>query len=164
MTPAANPRRDENEAGGWLLLVRSFDRRLHEHVFLRVALRPAILAHHDGGQSIDSRVDVGDLSAGKYYLLSRLAREDSGALDITYYAGSGDGDDQASYRWGRSTDGGKTFPTTVLRCPVVFEQSRVTSKFLGDYMGLVWQGGRLYSAFVDNSAASHIVLHAEDTP
>ncbi|MCA9594657.1 MAG: exo-alpha-sialidase [Myxococcales bacterium] len=134
----------------------------HEKIAHLSSLR---LAHSgDGGQSIESRVDVGDPSAGKYFLLSRLAREDSGALDITYYAGSGDGDDQASYRWGRSTDGGKTFPTTVLRSPVVFEQSRVTSKFLGDYMGLVWQGGRLYSAFVDNSAASHIVLHAEDTP
>jgi hypothetical protein len=46
----------------------------------------------------------------------------------------------------------------------VYELKRTTNQFLGDYMGLTWQDHRLFSAFIDNSSASHVVFHAEDTP
>jgi hypothetical protein len=51
-----------------------------------------------------------------------------------------------------------------MRSPLLYELKRTTNQFLGDYMGLVWQKGRLYSTFIDNSVASHVVFHAEDTP
>ncbi len=126
-----------------------------------------VLAHSaDGGKSISSRTDVGDKAAGSHYLLSRLASEGGGVLDLTYYAGSGEGDAQASYRFARSTDRGKSFgPSIAIRTPVLYELKRTTEQWLGDYMGLVWQGGRYYSAFVDNSApAAHVVVHSAPTP
>ena len=42
------------------------------------------LAHsNDGGATIATRTLVSDAAVGPYYLLPRIAREDSGALDIT---------------------------------------------------------------------------------
>ena len=80
-------------------------------------------------------------------------------------AGSAEGDPKASYRHARSTDSGKSFlPSTSLREPLVYELKRTTNQFLGDYMGLTWQNNRLFSAFIDNSSASHVVFHAQDTP
>jgi hypothetical protein len=148
----------------WVLYNQSDDAALSNHQKIARSTNLRLAHSADGGQSIESRSEVGDATKGPYFLLSRLALEENGALDVAYYAGSGDGDANASYRWGRSTDGGKTFPSQALRSPVQFEQSRITAKFLGDYMGLAWKDGRLFSAFVDNSGVSHIVLHAEDRP
>jgi hypothetical protein len=130
-------------------------------------LNRLVLAHSaDGGKSIASRTDVGDKSAGSHYLLSRLASEGGGVLDLTYYAGKNEGDVKASYRFARSTNGGHSFaPSSAVRQPLLYELQRTTAQWLGDYMGLVWQDGRYYSAFVDNSSpSSHVVVHVAPTP
>ncbi|MFO0564660.1 MAG: sialidase family protein [Polyangiaceae bacterium] len=135
----------------------------HEKVAPLSKLR---LAHSaDGGKTFEGRSDVHDSTAGANFLFSRLARDPSGTLYISYYAGAGDGDENATYRLARSTDGGKSFaPSVATKQPVTFELSRTTGKFLGDYMGLTWQAGRLYSVFVDNSSVSHIVFQAFEAP
>jgi hypothetical protein len=122
------------------------------------------IAHSsDGGATIDARYQVEDAAAGAHYLLPRIASEGAGVLDITYYAGSGSGDTNASYRHARSTDGGKTFgPSVVVRQPILYDQNRATPTWFGDYMGLTWNGGSLFGAYIDNaSGASHIVFHRE---
>lgn len=122
------------------------------------------LAHSgDGGKTIDWRASIDDAKAGKYFLLPRIAREASGAIDVTYYAGSGEGDKLASYRRARSSDGGKTFaPSTSLHAPITYELSRTTAAWFGDYMGVMAEGGDVFSAFIDNaSGASHVVFHRE---
>jgi len=75
-------------------------------------------------------------------------------------------DAKASYRLARSTDGGHSFaPSVAIREPELYELRRTTAQWLGDYMGLVWQDGRYYSAFVDNSSpSSHVVVHSGATP
>ena len=68
------------------------------------------LAHSsDGGATIDWRSSIEDPAAGKHFLLPRITFEGGSILDVTYYAGNGDGDANATYRRARSTDGGKTF-------------------------------------------------------
>ncbi|APR79604.1 Hypothetical protein A7982_04951 [Minicystis rosea] len=124
------------------------------------------IAHSsDGGATIDARYKVEDAAAGAYFLLPRIASEGAGTLGITYYAGAGSGDLNASYRHARSTDGGKTFgPSTVVRTPILYDQMRSTATWFGDYMGLTWNGGSLFGAYIDNTGgASHIVFHREPT-
>ncbi len=125
------------------------------------------LAHSsDAGASIETRSSIGDQAAGPYYLLSRLAYEGSGVLNVTYYAGSGEGDTNATYRRSRSTDGGQTFaPSVVIHQPVLYELKRTTQQWLGDYMGLGWRNGELFGAYVDNSAAhAHVAFFRSAVP
>jgi hypothetical protein len=111
-------------------------------------------------------VDVQDSAAGKYFMFPNLVREDSGALDLTYYAGSGQGDKAATFRRARSTDRGKTFaPSLVLHKPITFEQGRATLAWIGDYLGLTWSAGNLFMAYTDNSSGtSHTAFYRTSVP
>jgi len=118
------------------------------------------LAHSpDRGASIDTRVVVSDKTAGKYFLLGSFARDEGGGFDVTYYAGNMSGDPAGSYRFSRSTDG-TSFPSSVVRGPLLFDTSRTTLTWIGDYVGLAASGKNLHMAYADTSgSAAHIAYY-----
>jgi hypothetical protein len=109
----------------------------------------------DGGRTFAAHVDA---AAAKYVLEPTLALEPGGALDLAYYAGKADNDPEASWRFVRSVDGGHSFgAAVVLETPLTLDVHLATSTWIGDYGGLAFAGGRLYSTYVDNaSGRSHI--------
>jgi hypothetical protein len=117
------------------------------------------LAHSsDGGMTFATPVDAGDANAATYLMEPSLALEPGGAIDLAYYAGGADSDPMASWRFARSMDGGQSFgPSAVLEKPLILDVQLATSTWIGDYAGLAYAGGRLYSTYVDNaSGTSHI--------
>jgi hypothetical protein len=125
------------------------------------------LAHSpDGGATIDSRTDAHDAAAGKMFLHPQLARDESGRLHLVYYAGQANLDTAGTYRRSVSPDGGQTWqPSTAVRDPVTFLGDRASKQWLGDYVGLGWAGGSVFTSYVDNtSGSSHIAFSREATP
>lgn len=120
----------------------------------------------DGGTSVDLRVDAQDPNAGAAFMQPNFARDATGGINLTYYAGSKDADPTASYRRSRSADGGKTFaPSVVVHEPLVFETSRTGRRTPGDYMGLWSASDKLYIAYTDTSGpAGHIAFYRTSLP
>ena len=109
---------------------------------------------------VDALKDSGDTAAAPFFLLPALAREESGALDVVYYAGQMDDDDQGSYRRARMVDPAAGFaPSVVVEKPVTYLQARDDPRWLGDYTGLALRGGRLYTSYVVNTdGTAHIAF------
>ena len=125
------------------------------------------LAHSgDGGVTIDYRADEHDAASGKFFQHAQLTRESNGALDVTYYAGSADPDANGSFRRARSTDGGKTWGASVsILKPLDFLSSRTDPHWLGDYSGIWWLNGTLFTSYVDNSQQyAHVAFYSTPTP
>jgi len=125
------------------------------------------LAHSsDGGKSIDARIDAHDPTTGPFYIHTQMALEESGAIDLVYYAGMADMDKNGTYRWSRSEKPLGGFPpSTVIEAPVTFTQDRADPAWLGDYTGIFWTGKQLYTSYVVNTTGfSHIAFAKEATP
>lgn len=119
------------------------------------------LAHSaDGGKTIDTRVDVHDPTVGKHFMFPEIAMEESGAIDVVYYAGDRPGDPNARLVLSRSIDGGASFKATVVKEPNVLETSRVRASWIGDYTGFAWTAPHLWFAYSDNTqgGAAHTAL------
>src|SRR5207237_6303703 len=102
---------------------------------------------NDRGATIDSRIIAHDKSAGKYFLMGSFVRDEAGGFDVTYYAGNKAGDPAGSYRLARSTDDVTFAASTVVHAPELFDTSRVTPTWMGDYMGLGASGKHLHKAY-----------------
>jgi hypothetical protein len=127
------------------------------------------LAHSaDAGQTIDARLEAEDQAAGSFFQHAQITREDSGAIDLVYYAGQMDEDPAGSYRRARIVSGepGNVFgPSVTVEAPVTFLQARDDQRWLGDYTGLFWRGGELYTSYVTNaSGTAHIAFAKAATP
>ena len=126
------------------------------------ALDPAYaleVAHSgDGGHSFDAaRTQALDASASKQALLPILVREDTGALDMVYVAGDGDGDKMGSVRFTQAAMGGGFGASTLVDEPLLFTVSRTSHQWLGDYFGAVAHGGSLYVAYpLNDTGETHI--------
>jgi hypothetical protein len=113
------------------------------------------VAHTSDGVTIDYRVNAEDTKAGKLFLLPQMAIEDSGALDVTFYAGQMDQDPAGSFRRTRAPVPSMGFgPSTDLQSPVVFLGARGDPRWLGDYTGLTWSGGQLFMTYAVNASGS----------
>jgi hypothetical protein len=113
------------------------------------------LAHSsDGGSTIDTRIDVHDHASGSLFMFPEIVREDGGAIDIAYYAGASVADAEASFRTARSVDFQTFSPSFTVSSPLTLTADRGAPGWLGDYVGLAWQGGQLFSAFSDNASGS----------
>lgn len=104
----------------------------------------------DGGDTIAERLSVQD-GDFPYFINPQLASSAPGVLDLVYYAGTSEGDVNGSYRHARSTDGATFAKSTAVRERVLFTGDRGSSRWLGDYTGLIGDGGKVYGVFVDNS-------------
>src|SRR5262245_21910504 len=122
------------------------------------AIRVAVSS--DGGHSFNVPIDAGDPAAGTFFLHPALAREDDGTLDLVYYAGNADGDPNGSFRWARWPSGAPTFGRSqAIWAPLTFLQSHTDPRWLGDYVGLRWNGGRIFTSYTDNGdRCSHVAF------
>ncbi|GAC1538111.1 MAG: hypothetical protein NVS3B10_29450 [Polyangiales bacterium] len=130
-------------------------------------LKQIRLAHSpDGGKTIDDGHAGQDVAAGALFMFPGIVGEDSGALDISYYAGPAKEDPASTLRWARSTDGGKTFADSVVAYqPIKLETARNKATWLGDYMGLSFGGGNLFLAYADNGkGAAHAAAYRTSVP
>jgi hypothetical protein len=120
----------------------------------------------NGGHLVDRRSNADDQSAATYSMHPQLTREEGGALDLVYYAGNQAADPSGSFRRVRSTDGGATWaPSEIVKEPIVFVQSRADQRWLGDYTGIAWRDGALYTSFADNAGAqSHVAFARTKLP
>jgi len=142
----------------WVLYGISPDRGGEDELPRSTAIRVA--RSRDGGRTFGERHDAHDRAAGSLYMLPKLVREPGGALDVAYYAGSGDRHATGSFVWSRSTDGGATFaPALPIRGKIELDKSRSSKTWLGDYVGLTFRDGTLYTSYVDNgSGEAHVVF------
>jgi len=125
------------------------------------------LAHSsDGGKTIDARIDAHDGAAGPFYIHPQMALEQSGAIDLVYYAGKMDKDKAGVYRWSRSDKPlGGFSPSAAVESPVTFLQDRADPRWLGDYTGAFWTGKKLYNSYVVNATGtSHVAFARVATP
>jgi hypothetical protein len=146
----------------WVLYGRTHDTPSANGFGSLYAVRVAHSA--DGGQSIAERYDAHD-PAFPLELHPRFARTDAGGLAIVSYAGASDGDAAGSVRASLSPDA-TTFPATILvHEPVTFLDSRTSLKWIGEYFGVDWRDGNLYTAYIDNSGTeSHVAFHRTALP
>lgn len=125
------------------------------------------IAHStDGGMTIADRFDGHDAGAATYFMHPYIVREQNGALDLVYYAGNSEGDPMGSFRRSRSTDGGRTWATSMtVRSPITYLGARASQQWLGDYVGLAWARNNVYTAFVDNSSGTaHVAFYRTAAP
>jgi hypothetical protein len=117
-------------------------------------LETGIRVAHSGDQgvSIDSRIDATDPAAGSFALLPHLALEDSGALDLIYYAGQRSPDPMGSLRWSRAAAGATGFASSVPVETLTFTSDRASNIWLGDYVGLGFHPGAMFAVFADNAS------------
>ncbi len=112
----------------------------------------------DRGATFELHTRAEDSSVGPHYLLPRIASLGGGVLDLAYYEGEGQDDAAATYRHARSFDGGVSFePSEPVFGPLVYDLTRDSEQWLGDYMDLEAAPGRRFGVFTDNaSGRGHI--------
>jgi hypothetical protein len=111
------------------------------------------LAHSgDLGATFDTaRVDAIDHAADALATIPLLALDGSGKLDVAYVAGATAGDSKGTVRFTR-TAGGAVSPSVLVDGPMLFDLSRVSQTWLGDYFGGVVHGSAFYLAYPNNSS------------
>lgn len=105
----------------------------------------------DGGQSIQWHMEVADTAASPFFMHPQMALEDGLAADFVYYAGTMDQDDNGSFRRSRVSLGVGITPSSVVEQPVTYLQARGDPRWLGDYVGVHWRAGQLYTSYVVNA-------------
>ena len=112
----------------------------------------------DAGKTFDRRTTIS--IAGASFLRPEIVIEPSGAIDVLTYRGARDDDPKGRVERLRSTDQGKTFGTPIVELdPLLFDPSRATPTWIGDYSGLVADGTNIFMSFVTNtSGKGHIAF------
>ncbi len=132
------------------------------------ALNAIRVAHSkDNGVTIATHVDAHDKAAGKVFLHPQLLRQPSGELHLVYYAGQMDGDKAGSYRHATSQDGATWAPSAAVQDKLLYTKARSSAQWLGDYTGVAWANGFLYTSYVDNitmGMQSHVAIERIASP
>jgi hypothetical protein len=115
----------------------------------------------DGGQTFDTRTEAGDPAAMPFFMHPQLVMEETGSLDVVYYAGAKDEDQAGSYRRARAAMPPAFGPSSVVESPLVYLQSRSDPRWLGDYTGLYTRNGKLYTSYVVNTSGTAQVAFAK---
>lgn len=112
----------------------------------------------DAGKTFDRRTTI-EVS-GASFLRPEIVLEAGGAIDVVAYRGAKENDPSGRVERFRSTDGGKTFgPPVVELEPMLFDASRATATWIGDYSGLVAEGTDVFMSYVTNATGkSHIAF------
>jgi hypothetical protein len=128
-------------------------------------LRAIVVAHSgDAGITFDRRTTI-ELT-GALYLRPELVVEAGGALNLMMYRGAKANDPMGRVERLRSTDGGKTFAAPVVELdPTLFDPSRSTPTWIGDYSGLVADGTDILMSYVANAGGhSHVAFTKRPLP
>jgi hypothetical protein len=106
----------------------------------------------DGAKTFPTRIEALDTKASKLATIPLMARDQSGMLDVAYIAGNLDQDTNGSIRFTRSGA-----PSKAIDGPMLFDLSRTTQTWVGDYFGGVVHGSTFYLAYPRNeSGLDHI--------
>lgn len=128
----------------------------------------SVIVRHsgNGGVSFDGLMDAGDVMTAPFFMLSDVKHEDTGMLDVVYYAGSMDDDPAASFRRARFSYGAVNQPPSdLVESPVVMTPDRGVPYWLGDYIGHYIRGKREYVTYVVNADyTSHVAFQRLDLP
>lgn len=120
------------------------------------------LAHSsDAGQSILWHAEVADLAAAPFFMHPQMALADGLVAHFVYYAGTMDEDPNGSYRRSRLALGVGLDPSSVVEQPITYLQARSDARWLGDYTGVHWRAGQLYTSYVVNSSGMAQVAFAK---
>jgi hypothetical protein len=115
------------------------------------------IAHStNGGQTFPTRSESLDTGSTKLATIPLLVRDAVGMLDVAYVAGDFDQDTSGSIRLTRS--GG---PSKVIDGPMLFDLSRTSETWVGDYFGGVAQSGNLYLAYPRNETGLDHIYFAK---
>jgi hypothetical protein len=107
---------------------------------------------NEGGDWQEGVVVVND---GRLYMNPELVVERTGVLDVVYYAGTRDLDPDAAFEWTRSTDAGSSWSTpVVLQRGILFQSSRTTANWLGDYVAVATDDDFAYFAWTANQTGT----------
>jgi hypothetical protein len=110
----------------------------------------------NGGQTFPSRTESLDTKASKLATIPLLVRDNAGVLDVAYVAGNADQDTNGSIRFTRG--GG---PSTFVDGPMLFDLSRTSQTWVGDYFGGVPHAGSLYLAYPRNETGLDHIYFAK---
>jgi hypothetical protein len=110
----------------------------------------------NGGLSFPTRIDSLDTKASKLATIPVFVRDEVGMLDVAYVAGNVDQDSNGSIRFTRS--GG---PSTEIDGPMLFDLSRTSMTWVGDYFGAVAHAGSLYVAYPRNETSLDHIYFAK---
>ncbi|MBI5543115.1 MAG: exo-alpha-sialidase [Deltaproteobacteria bacterium] len=114
----------------------------------------------DRGATIDERVDVTAWGAGAVLMYPAFTVEETGSIDVSFYAGNAADDTSAGLWRVRSAPGGAFDSSALVYSPVKVETSRSAPTWIGDYTGLAHLEGDLYLAFTNNASQTpHIAFH-----
>ncbi len=103
----------------------------------------------DGGATWDAPAII--LQDDRKVMLPELVIEKDGALDVVYYAGIRELDPAGTFEWIRSTDEGKTWSSAVvIKRGILFQPSRTTQDWLGDYVAVATDDDFAYFAWTSN--------------
>ena len=100
------------------------------------------------------------------FLRPEIVIEAGGAIDVTAYRGAKENDPAGRVGRFRSTDGGKSFGAPIVELdPMLFDASRATQTWVGDYSGLVADGTDIFMSYVTNATGkSHIAFKRGAAP
>jgi hypothetical protein len=110
----------------------------------------------NGGQTFPTRIEGLDTKASKLATIPLFVRDEAGQLDVAYVAGNIDQDPNGSIRLTRS--GG---PSTEVDGPMLFDLSRTSMTWVGDYFGGVAHAGSLYLAYPRNETGLDHIFFAK---
>lgn len=115
----------------------------------------------DGGQSITWHMEVADTAASPFFMHPQMALEDGLVADFVYYAGAMDEDPNGSFRRSRVSLGVGIGPSSVVEQPITYLQARSDLRWVGDYVGIHWRAGQLYTSYVANASGAAQIAFAK---
>ena len=115
----------------------------------------------DAGQTMSWHKEVADLAAGPFFMHPQMTIEDGVFADFVYYAGSMDEDYDGSYRRSWVSLAGGIEPSSAVEQPSIYLQARGDERWLGDYTGIHWRAGQLYTSYVVNTTGTSYVAFAK---
>lgn len=110
----------------------------------------------NGGQTFFEHTDGLDAKGSKLATIPVFVRDEAGMNDVAYIAGDFDQDTNGSIRLTRS--GG---PSKSVDGPMLFDLSRTSQTWVGDYFGAVAHSGSLYLAYPRNETGLDHIYFAK---
>lgn len=115
------------------------------------------IAHSsNGGQTFPQRTESLDAKSSKLATIPLLVRDEVGMLDVAYVGGNFDQDSNGGIWLTRSGGPGKKVDG-----PMLFDLSRTSQTWVGDYFGGVARAGALYLAYPRNETGLDHIYFAK---
>lgn len=120
------------------------------------------VAHSANGAATfeNARADALDVAADELATIPLMVRDPMGKLDVAYVAGNAADDANGFIRFTRTT-GTTSSASTLVDGPMLFDLSRTTQTWVGDYFGGVLHDGAFYLAYPRNETGLDHIYFAK---